>query len=384
MSADSPYHFALLPPGFFDVIEEQASSHERVRGVLLAHFQQYGYQLVRPPLMEFETSLFADSNQPLRKHAFQLIDPISHHMLGIRPDITTQVARIAVSRLAYLPRPLRLCYAGEVLRTKGEGIEGKRQRTQVGFELLGSDSVSADSEVVRVALGALSVLGITDVAIDLIMPPIVRDLFKHLNLSLDTQLQLKEALSKKDLQSIKVLAGDDHHYFIPLITLYGSVQDTLLHIRSLPLTEKTLELCGRLETIVAMIARHYPHVHVTIDAAEADYFDYHTGIGFSIFSRHTAVELGRGGRYIVQQSQHLEPGCGFTLYVDSLAHLIAPQPASHTVLVAPDCENGVIHSLQQQGMVVVFADDSDTLEQQALNRTYYGWVDEAGILHAVA
>lgn len=365
------------------MLEEQAAAHEHVRGALLSSFQQYGYQLVQPPLMEFETSMFADAGHKLRAFSFQLIDPGSHHLMGIRPDMTTQVARIAISRLANVERPLRLCYAGEVVRTKGEGLEGRRQRTQVGYELIGQDSVEADLEVMRVAVNALHDIGVKDLAIDVIIPPIVRELCAHLNLDQAIAAQLKEALSKKDIHLMKSITGANHSLFVPLVTLYSSVTDTLSHIQSLPLSKTTLELCDRLSTILNAIQLHYPDVNISIDAAEADYFDYHTGIGFSIFSRKTAVELGRGGRYHIQQSEHQEAASGFTLYVDSVSALVPVQPMPKKILVSIATANDVIASLHQQGFYTLFASSREAaLKVQAQSLQCYGWY-ENGNIHAV-
>ena len=159
MSDDVPNHRALLPAGLRDLLppdaETEASSVEALMEVFAAH----GYQRVKPPLLEFEDSLLAGSGAAVAEQTFRLMDPDSQRMMGLRADTTPQVARIATTRLAQAPRPLRLSYAGQCLRVRGSQLAPDRQIAQAGIELIGCDNPAADAEIVLVGAEALAAVG---------------------------------------------------------------------------------------------------------------------------------------------------------------------------------------------------------------------------------
>src|SRR5271157_4644155 len=155
MTDDLPTNPALLPAGLLDLLppdaETEASAVEALMGVFTAH----GYQRVKPPLLEFEDSLLAGSGSAVADQTYRLMDPDSQRMMGLRADTTPQVARIATTRLAGAPRPLRLSYAGQCLRVRGTQLAPERQVAQAGIELIGPDSPAADAEMVLVGAEAL-------------------------------------------------------------------------------------------------------------------------------------------------------------------------------------------------------------------------------------
>src|SRR5574338_509692 len=164
---------ALLPAGLRDVLPPDAAHEAGIVERLVGCFAGHGYQRVKPPLIEFEESLLGGSNNGLATETFRLMDPMSQRMMGVRSDFTMQVARIATARLRKAPRPLRLCYAGDVLRVKGAQLRPERQFTQIGFELIGALGAPADSEAVLLAAEALQTLGIKRLSVDLTSPMLV-------------------------------------------------------------------------------------------------------------------------------------------------------------------------------------------------------------------
>ena len=146
---DASAQKARLPAGLRDVLPPDAAAETETTARLLAAFASRGYEQVDPPLLEFEESLLIGAGAATAEQTFRLMDPVSHRMMGLRTDITVQVARIATTRLRNLPRPLRLCYAGQVLRVKGTQLRPDRQFGQAGIELIGSDSSAADAEIDR-------------------------------------------------------------------------------------------------------------------------------------------------------------------------------------------------------------------------------------------
>jgi len=139
---DAP-HPALLPAGFYDLLPPEAEIEAAVTGRLMGVLAAHGYERVKPPLVEFEETLLSGAGAAMASDTFRTMDPISHRMIGVRADMTPQVARIAATRLAHRPRPLRLSYAGQVLRVKGSQMRPERQTGQAGAELIGAGGPEA-------------------------------------------------------------------------------------------------------------------------------------------------------------------------------------------------------------------------------------------------
>ena len=148
--SDDPPNPALLPAGLRDLLPPDAETEASAVEALMDVFAAHGYQRVKPPLLEFEDSLLAGSGAAVADQTFRLMDPDSQRMMGLRADTTPQVARIATTRLAGAPRPLRLSYAGQCLRVRGNQLAPDRQVAQAGIELIGHDSPEADAEIVLV------------------------------------------------------------------------------------------------------------------------------------------------------------------------------------------------------------------------------------------
>src|SRR5690606_18465092 len=160
----------LLPAGLRDVLPPRADWEAQASEQLLASFASYGYARVKPPLIEFEETLLSDSGSELAGQMFRVMDPVSQRMMGLRTDITLQVARIAATRLRDAARPLRLAYAGQVLRVRGTQLRPERQFAQAGFELIGSAALGADVEAAALAAEAVASLGVTGLPLDITQP----------------------------------------------------------------------------------------------------------------------------------------------------------------------------------------------------------------------
>src|SRR5277367_4342620 len=150
---DAP-HPALLPTGMHDLLPPEAEVEAQVVSRLMATLAAHGYQRVKPPLVEFEETLLSGAGAAMASDTFRTMDPTSQRMIGVRADMTPQVARIAATRLKHYPRPLRLSYAGQVLRVKGTEVRPERQIGQAGAELIGAEGPAADVEVIDVAAEA--------------------------------------------------------------------------------------------------------------------------------------------------------------------------------------------------------------------------------------
>src|ERR1051326_4903538 len=169
---DAP-HPALLPAGIYDLLPPEAEIEASVIAKLMGTFAAHGYERVKPPLVEFEETLLSGAGAGMESDTLRTMEPISHRMIGVRADMTPQVARIAATRLSHKPRPLRLSYAGQVLRVKGSEMRPERQVGQAGAELIGAGGPAADVEAIAVAGEALGAVGVPRLSVDLTLPTLV-------------------------------------------------------------------------------------------------------------------------------------------------------------------------------------------------------------------
>lgn len=312
---------ALLPAGLADLLPPEADKETALVNIVTSHFAARGYQRVKPPLVEFERNLLRDHGGQAASHTFRLMDPVSHDMLGVRVDITPQIGRIASSRLARMPRPLRLCYAGQVLRVHGNQLRPERQFTQAGVELIGSDSIDADAEVVLLATEALTALEIPGLSVDLTLPALVPGLARWLEIPEARARALREALDHKDAARVGELAENHAPLFLALLQAAGPADKALAALKSLSdssLPPEAAADCARLADLVARLRAALPDLTITIDPVEHRGFAYEAGLSFAFFAREVRGELGRGGRYLTGPAGQEEPATGFTLYIDSV------------------------------------------------------------------
>src|ERR1700709_485769 len=193
---------ALLPAALRDLLPPDAETEASAVEALMDVFAAHGYQRVKPPLLEFEDSLLAGSGAGVAEQPFRLMDPTSRRMMGLRADATPQVARIATTRLANAPRPLRLSYAGQCLRVRGNQLAPDRQVAQAGVELIGHDSPEADAETVVVAARALAAVGLTRVSFDLTLPMLAPSMLDDAGLTGPNRISLARALDRKDAAAV--------------------------------------------------------------------------------------------------------------------------------------------------------------------------------------
>lgn len=327
---------ALLPTGLRDLLPSDAAFEAAVVERLVSRFTAFGYDRVKPPLIEFEESLLAGAGAATAMQTFRVMDPLSQRMLGVRADITIQVARIATTRLKMQPRPLRLSYAGQVLRVKGSQLRPERQFSQAGIELIGADTPAADAEVVVVMTEALAQIGITGLSVDLNLPTLVPAVCDALALSVDAREEARRALDQKDAAAVDGLGGPAADLLGALLKAAGPADQAIAVLRALDLPDAAAAERDRLAQVIDRVRADLPDVQLTVDPVENRGFEYHTGVAFSIFARGARGELGRGGRYMAGQEpgQEQEPAVGGTLFVDVVLS-VAPPQAGRRRLFAP-------------------------------------------------
>jgi ATP phosphoribosyltransferase regulatory subunit len=363
---------ALLPTGLTDLLPPDADREDSITRVLLDRFTTYGYQRVKPPLLEFEDGLIDGVGASHAEQTFRVMDPASQRMLGVRADITPQIARITSTRLAAAPRPLRLCYAGEVMRLKGSQVRAERQFRQIGVELIGSAHASTgDAEVIVLAAEGVAEVGIDRLSVDINIPSLARITCAGLGVTEVALQGLQGAIDRKDPAALTALGeaagiGDAARILVQLLEATGPAEDGLKTLADLDLPDEAAALTTRLAEVVALVRANAPALTLTIDPMESRGFAYHTGISFTLFAVGASGELGSGGRYLTSGG---EPATGFTLFTDRLLRACPDATPIEPVFVPVEAPPDVAAALRADGKIVIkglVSTDNDMEEARRL------------------
>lgn len=339
----------LLPPGCYDLLPPHASADNLLLSRLLARFEANGYALVNPPLLEYTESLLLGRGEALSQQMFRVMDPHALKVMGIRPDITLQIARIAATRLKDEPLPLRLSYGGNVLRMKPEGASNARQLRQAGIELIGASSVAANAEVLRVAAQTLAAQGLKHFTIELHLPGLAVSLLEGES---EAEAAL-HAMAQRDADSAALARVKNASALRALIEHNGQVSDALPRLLPTPGLKPAKPRLEMLAALAETLSPQLPEgVNISVDAAETGGADYHAGIGFALFAPGASREIGRGGSYRIEIGTFTQEATGFTLYLEALRHLLPTPPAPRKVLVVGNADAS---ALQAEGFVTVHA-----------------------------
>lgn len=347
---------ALLPEGLQDLLPPDAAREAALGARLLACFHSHGYERVKPPFIEFEDSLLSGTGAGLSESSFRLMDPVSRRMMALRSDMTPQVARIAGTRLARAPRPLRLSYSGDILRVLGSELRPERQFAQVGFELIGASSLHADAEVILLAVEGLAALGLKNLTVDLCAPTLVTAILNGLDLSAESHAALRGALDRKDDAGIAGLAGGAEQVLKGLLAATGTARPALEALSQLDLPESARAAASALREVAGLVLAAAPDLSVTIDPVERRGFEYQTGVSFTLFVQGVRGELGRGGRYpLAANGAPGEDAAGCTLYMDSLLRAVPGGEAEKRIFLPYGTAPEAAAELRADGWIAVAA-----------------------------
>ncbi|MGE0254998.1 MAG: ATP phosphoribosyltransferase regulatory subunit [Alphaproteobacteria bacterium] len=351
---DEPENRALLPAGLHDLLPPDAAHEAAASARLLATFAAHGYQQVKPPLVEFETTLVgAGGNGSLAEDMFRVMDPVSRRMMAVRADMTLQIARIAQYRLARAPRPLRLSYSGPVLSVHASQLRPEREVAQAGVELIGSAAVAADVELVLLATAALAAVGVTAPTIDLNSPALVARVLAGTGLDRAEVRELREALDRKDAARVRAICGTEAptaKLLARLVVEAGPAEKVLATLGGLDMPQDAAAEVARLAAVVAGVREAAPDLALTLDPVEYRGFEYQTGVSFTIFAAGVRGELGRGGRYVTDGG---EPATGFTLYLDSILRAVPPPAPARRIFLPAGTSAAAAEALRADGWATV-------------------------------
>lgn len=339
----------LLPAGCYDLLPPLARRERECIGRLMGVFDRYGYEQVAPPLLEYTESLLAGRGSALATQTCRVMDSSAHKVMGIRADHTVQIARIAATRLSGSAKPLRLSYAGNILRMQPEQLRNERQLRQVGIELIGAQSYEADAEVIVVAAQALAALGITQISVDLNLPAVVGTLLAGETLDNEQAQALLHSIEQKDSAAIRRSSLTCADLLAGLIESTGESRKAFAAIDILHLPPQLTVQIDELRMLVGMLTNALPNTPITLDITEKRGLEYHSGVSFAIYAQGASVELGRGGRYRVPTNNGDLEATGFTLYIENLRHLVPVTPTSPRVLVMAPAGDAIYEILATQG-----------------------------------
>jgi ATP phosphoribosyltransferase regulatory subunit len=321
----------LLPEGLEDRLPRSAAVAARVTRSAIDVMERHGYDRVQPPSIEFEKSLASRMEGVQPRRMFRFVDPVSLRTLALRSDMTPQVGRIAATSLAGAARPLRLCYGGQVVTIKGDGLDPAREHLQLGAELIGSDSVAAAAEIVGMAIEALKAAGARALSVDFTLPDLVDTLAqKALPLAPGAIEAVRRELDAKDAGGLVEVGGAA---YLPLLYAIGPFDSAIERLAAI---DAGGALASRIKGLREIAARVAGLARVTLDPSERHGFEYQSWFGFTIYADGVSGALGRGGTYriLTRDVGQDEPATGFSLYPDPLIDtLAAAEPARDTLFL---------------------------------------------------
>ena len=357
----------LLPDGIEEVLPDEAKYLEDLRRKLLDVFAAWGYQLVIPPFIDYLDSLLTGSGHDLELQTFKLTDQLSGELLGVRADMTPQVARIDAHNLRY-EHPTRLCYEGTVLHTVGNPLERSRSPRQIGAELYGHAGKESDLEVIQLMLEMLAITGLQNVHLDLGHVGIYRELSLQAGLNpqqeseLFTLLQGKAKTELKELINTYAIAEPFKIMLLKLAELNGGSEVLGKAVQVFAdANDQVKQALAELQAIADKLAILFPALPIHFDLAELRGYHYHTGVVFAAFVPTVGREIARGGRYdnIGKIFGRARPATGFSADLKLLASLGKNnyQADANTAIFAP-CDDDyelivTIRDLRAQGLTVI-------------------------------
>ena len=347
----------LLPENIADVLPSEARKIEDLRRRMLDNFRLYGYEMVMPPLLEYLESLLTGAGQDTDLRTFKLVDQLSGRTLGIRADMTTQVARID-AHLLNRDSVTRLCYASSVLHTRPSGLHATREPLQIGAEIYGHGGLEADAEIQQLALASLALAGITQVRLDLCHVGVLRAIIAHDDVARQQAAQLFDLLQAKDMPDLQALT---QHYapqvaaaLLALPGLYGDI-DVLAKARAiLPPLDGISQALDELGALAQLAGE----ANVTIDLADLRGYHYHSGVMFAAYVPGLPNAVVRGGRYdhVGEAFGRARPATGFSMDLRELARLLPGAERKRAILAPWGTAAGLrekIAQLRQAGEVVI-------------------------------
>ncbi len=334
----------LLPDGIEECLPDEARRIEAARRAVLDLFASWGYELVMPPLIEFLEALLTGTGRDLDLQTFKLTDQLSGRLMGVRPDMTPQAARIDAH---YLKRttPVRLCYLGPVLRTRPEELGGTREPLQLGAELFGYAGIEADAEILALMIATLRLLGVREAHIDLGHVGVFKSLAAEAGLEAEAAAELFDALQRKARGEVAGLLAEHNtpsaarERLLALLDLNGGAEvlgEARQRLAGAPVAVS--QALDELEQLAERVTRESDSLTLYFDLAEICGYHYYTGAVFSAFVPGHGRAIAKGGRYdgIGRAFGRSRPATGFGADLRALLKRTKAHGAPIAGILAPD------------------------------------------------
>lgn len=328
-----------LPEYIEDILPAEALQIEMMRRRVMDWLFVNGYELVGPPLLEYVESLLTGSGGQMNLRMFKVVDQLSGRMMGLRADMTPQVARID-AHLLNQKGITRLCYAGSVLHARPSGLTRTREPLQIGAELYGHQGLESDLEVQRLMLQSLAIAGVGNIHLDLGHVAVFRGLVKGTGISAALEMELSGALQGKDKAALKELCAglktqvgtSARDALLLLPELYGDESILALARSVLPPYPEIVAALDELETVAVELK---PLVDtLAFDLADLRGYHYHSGMVFAAYTDNCSNAIAMGGRYdeVGKAFGRARPATGFSMDLRELSSLMPSGPYPKGIL----------------------------------------------------
>lgn len=315
----------LLPEYIEDILPAEAYHIEMLRRSMIDLLTVHGYCLVSPPLLEFVESLLSGSGSDMDLQMFKVIDQLSGRMMGLRADMTPQVARID-AHLLNCEGITRLCYANSVLHSVPTSLTQTREPLQVGAELYGHEGLESDLEIQQLMILCLAKSGLSQLHVDLGHVAVFRGIIKNAHISQEMEAELFAILQNKDMAALRTLCTglkkNTSEALLLLPELYGDKTVLQIAKEKLPPHKEIVLALNQLEKAGDAL---YPLVDtLAFDLSDLRGYHYHTGMVFAAYSDGCSNAIALGGRYdeIGKAFGRARPATGFSLDLRELSRLV--------------------------------------------------------------
>ncbi len=344
---------SLIPEGFKDHVDFNTNVEHEYKNKMIDIFISNGFDLVKTPLLEF----YKENSS----NCFFIESKKSNHKLFVRDDITPQIIRIASSRLNNKVRPMKLCYYGEVIRKKGTMLRPERQFLQVGSEIIGSDSILADIEIITLAYKSLKEIGIKNITLELTSQVFLDEIFSRIK-DINLLKKLKIFIQQKDKKnSLKLIKNkNDKLYLNYLFSFSGNFRDLEKKLNQLSVSSTSKRELKKIKKIENNI-NFAKNDQIFLDFTEFNKKNYHDGIKFTFFAKNVRGEIASGGRYKIKNKLNEESAVGFTCFMDTVLRASSFENSSKKILIPFDINQSTKNNLIKKNYIVFsfFGDISD-------------------------
>ena len=343
----------LIPEGFKDHVDFNTNVEHEYKNKIIKIFISNGFDLVKTPLLEFYHKNSSNS--------FIIESKKSEPKLFIRDDITPQIIRIASSRFKNKTRPIKLCYYGEVARKKGSMLRPERQFLQVGSEIIGSDSILADIEIINLAYKSLKEIGIKNITIELTSKIFLEEIFSKIK-DINSLNNLKSFIKQKDIKnSLGLLEHQNDKLLLRLLfSLTGSFRDLDEKINNIIISDSLKREIENLKKISKKINFENKD-QIVLDFTEIDNKNYHDGLKFTFFAKNVRGEVASGGRYKIKTNLNEDSAVGFTCFMDTVLRASSFENTSKKILIPFNIDENIKNNLIKKNYIICsfFGDISD-------------------------